>query len=62
MHITEDTIALYPAGEAQKGTPKYMTNLQDGDIHIREIINFLFQASSNIATKEYCTHSHIPRG
>ena len=52
MHITEDTVALYSAGEDQKRTPKYMTNLQGGDIHIREIINFLFEASTNIATKE----------
>ena len=52
MHITEDTVALYSAGEEQKRTPKYMTNLQGGDIHIREIINFLFEASTNIATKE----------
>ena len=52
MHITEDTVALYAAGEDQKRTPKYMTNLQGGDIHIREIINFLFEASTNIATKE----------
>ena len=53
MHITEDTVALYAAGEDQKRTPKYMTNLQGGDIHIREIINFLFEASTNIATKDY---------
>jgi hypothetical protein len=52
MHIEEDTVALYSAGEDQKRTPKYMTNLQGGDIHIREIINFLFEASINIATKQ----------
>ena len=52
MHITQDTIALYGAGDENKRSPKYMANLQDGDIHIKDIISFLFDASNNIATKE----------
>lgn len=53
MHITEDTIALYGAGQANKRTPKYLTGLQGGDIHISELIKFLFEASNNIATKQH---------
>tara|TARA_B110001452_G_scaffold267381_1_gene277062 strand:+ start:1646 stop:3682 length:2037 start_codon:yes stop_codon:yes gene_type:complete len=56
MHITEDTVALYGAGENNKLTPKYLTGLQGGDIHISELIKFVFEASNNIATKQHISN------
>ena len=51
MHIEGDTIAMYAAGH--KETPRYMTDLRDGDIMLNELAGFIFEASVNEASRNH---------
>ena len=50
-HVHSDTIALYPA--RSKSRPNYWHDLRDGDVELGELIDFVFQASANEATKKH---------
>ena len=58
-HVAEDTIALYAAGESRKQAPNYLMSLSNGDIELEELITFVHEASSNIATLR-CARARQP--
>jgi len=51
MHVHSDTIALYPA--RRKRSPNYWRDLRDGDVELRELVDFVHDASANAPTREH---------
>lgn len=50
-HVHGDTIALYAA--RAKSRPNYWRDLRGGDVELHELVDFVYDASANQATREH---------
>ena len=53
-HVHSDTIVLYPA--RSKTRPSYWTDLRDGDVDIKQLVDFVGGASANEAARKHVSN------